>query len=125
MAATKILFRALGGPISAEVKVRTPQVAVYTLWLWERNSNTIVLKRRGNNQNPEDDVYVLPTPCVVNDGRLVECGVVIIDPTGRGSYAVDLTFTQGESVLHTLTAKGKVQPGSVTVAFMAKLEMAP
>jgi hypothetical protein len=106
MAIPKIGFAKDGGPLSVGLEVLTPQAATYTFWLWEGSSNTIVMQERGNNKNPEDDVFQLPTPSSMNHRRLVEVTFTLIDPTGSGKYKVRTNIIQDDKVLDKVEAEG-------------------
>ena len=116
-----IKFEKKGKPLSVELEFLSPQVATYTLWLWEANSNTIVWQKRGNNENPEDDVFQLPTPCSINKGRLIEATCTLIDPQGSGPYSIRLSVRQGSTVLDSIQASGTMENTSTTCTLVATL----
>jgi hypothetical protein len=117
----KVKFKNDGEPLFVEVVVQSPQVAVYTLWLWEAKSNSIVMEKRGNNDNPEDDRYQLPTPCARNNGRLLECSITLIDPKGSGEFNVGMKISQGEHELATILAEGEMGNTWQDCTVLAKL----
>lgn len=75
-----IKFDPEGKPLVVNIEFPTLQVVSYTLTLFEATSNSTVLRETGNNVNPEDDRYTLPTPPAVNDGRLLQFDATFIDP---------------------------------------------
>ena len=93
----------------------------YTFWLWEWNSNTIVMQERGNNKNPEDDIFQLPTPCSMNHRRIVEVTFTLIDPKGSGTYKVRVNIIQDDKVLDKVEAEGTMGKMSETCTLMATL----
>lgn len=121
MAIPRIGFAKDGGPLSVGLEVLTPQAATYTFWLWEGTSNTIVLQERGNNKNPEDDLFQLPTPSSTNHRRLVEVTFTLIDPTGSGKYKVRTNILQDKKVLGMVEAEGTMGGGSETCTLLAML----
>lgn len=99
-----------GGPVTAEVTLSNGKEGSYTLYVWERASNTIVQKWRGNFQNAADDSYALPKPQSKLDGRLVEALVTV----ARGPAKATLTIAQDGEVLQT--AELAVPKGAIGVS---------
>lgn len=75
-------------------------VASYEFLLWESQSNEIVIKECGNNQNPYDDTYQLPMPVNSNIGRLIDIRTrfVGLDPTNSKNFEVKAEIFQGEKL---------------------------
>lgn len=122
MAIKTIAFEKDGPPLMVGVEILTPQVATYTLILWEAKSNTVVMEKKGNNENPEDDVFPLPTPCAINDNRVVEGTITLIDPEGPGGeYECRLAFTQGEHDLGSVGCKGQMTKPSEQCTAVARV----
>lgn len=114
-------FNRHGGPVTAEVTVSNGKEGSYTLYLWERESNTIVKKWRGNFQNHQDDAYQLPKPLGKLDGRLVEALVTV----ARGPAKAKLAISQDGEVLQT--AELAVPKGAIGVSpdLFIRLEALP
>ncbi len=123
MAIQDIRFDPNGPSIRAAVVFRTPQVVSYGLMLWESGSNDVVMEEKGNSENPEDDAYSLPMPARDNNGRILECDLVIVSPDPKPSekYQVDLVVSQGASELGKLSAMGTVSAKTSTDTLFAKL----
>ncbi len=68
----KVRFNPNGPPLKASIDFYGRLTASYVYTLWERNSNSKVDERSGNNQNSQDDKYPLPTPVNDNVGRIIE-----------------------------------------------------
>lgn len=83
----RISFDRDGKPLVVSIEFPTLQVVAYTLTLFEAKSNSVVLRETGNNVNPEDDRYQLPTPPATNNGRLLELDVTFVDPAGKAGAA--------------------------------------
>lgn len=97
MAVTKIPFDHHGGVISILIEYQGLVAASYTYTLWEANSNDIVAQRKGNNQNPEDDRYNLPSPATVNTKRLIDVHSTVkglYEHENEGNYKVIITIFQ-------------------------------
>ncbi|MFX0212315.1 MAG: hypothetical protein ACFFDT_40455 [Candidatus Hodarchaeota archaeon] len=117
-----IKFNKNGGPVIAEITCGYAQQGAYTLLLWEANENKIVMERKGNFINSDDDSYELPSPNENNDGRILDClvNVVIIPPIK--DYKVDLKITQDGNVLETETASGQSDLFTVPIELFVGLK---
>ena len=84
--------------------------ASYTYTLWAANSNTEEETHTGNNKNPEDDVYDLPSPCITNEGRLIEFSVSFkgSDPNNFKDYSIKAEIYQKDELICSEEDKGKV-----------------
>jgi len=115
-------FNKNGGTIIAEITCGYAQPGAYTLLLWEANENKIVMEKKGNFINPDDDSYELPLPSKDNDGRLVDCLITIVITPPIKDYQADLTISQDENILGSETASGQSDGATVTVELFVKLE---
>ena len=99
-----VFFNPSGDRLQVGVRFGYPHFASYELLVWESGSNTIVMQRRGNNQNPDDDDYLMPLPNSNNNGRLVECICTILNPnlSNGDRYSVTLIVKQGETEIGNL-----------------------
>ncbi len=68
----KIKFDPNGGNVKVEIEYLGAITASYVYHLWSANSNTVVIEKLGNNQNPEDDIYFLPQPANQNVNRIID-----------------------------------------------------
>jgi hypothetical protein len=117
-----VKFKNNGGPIVAEIKCGYAQPGAYALLLWEANVNKIVMERKGNFINPDDDSYKLPSPNADNDGRIVDGLVTIVITPPIKDYRVDLKISQDGNVLGVETAPGQSDAGTVILELFVKLE---
>lgn len=103
-------FNPAGDRISIGVEFGYAHIGSYILRLWEAGSNTVVLQRRGNNQNPDDDTYLLPLPTKHNDGRLIQCQTAIVAPDWKPGerYSVRLIFRQGNAAPQEYEISGPI-----------------
>ncbi len=84
--------------------------AAYALHLAEKNSNRIVFKAKGNNQNSEDDKYELPGISISNDQRILMASTEFygLDPVNFKNYKIVLSFYQGNQLLNKVTEEGEI-----------------
>ena len=104
----EVHFQTPGARLCICVEVGYAQIGSYRLRLWEAGSNTVVLDKSGNNQNPNDDCHDLPLPTENNNGRLLQCEFSITspDPKPGERYSARLIFKQGEEVLDAVEESG-------------------
>lgn len=96
-----VRFSASGGRVTAAVKVSPKREGSYELRLWERESNALVgsFPRHGHFHNNDSDEWPLPRPNSENDGRMVQCIVVLSLPPDVRSATVSLVLLQdGEEI---------------------------
>ena len=118
-----VAFQANGDRLSINIVFGYAQIASYRLRIWESESNTVVLDKSGNNQNPDDDCYNLPLPTRNNDGRLIQCETSILspDPKPDERYSVTLIFTQGNNEIDRMKESGPMNGSRVTPELWATL----
>ncbi len=118
----KIKFNPNGGTIKVEVKFETLLICTYTLDLREAGSNASIdgYPKQGDNTNPEDDLYALPLPSVINKNRTIWITFVLLDQTGNGgSYQVDFNVNQDGSQIGTWTSGKKQMQGNFQIEMYA------
>ncbi len=96
-----VRFSASGGRVSASVKVAAKREGSYELRLWEKETNALVggSPWLGTFLNNDADEWRLPRPNADNDGRLLQCIVVLSLPADVRSAAVSLVLLQdGEEI---------------------------
>lgn len=96
-----VRFAATGGRLFASVKISAKRTGSYELRLWEKESNSILPTSpwHGNFVNNDTDDWPLPRPNAENDGRLLQCIVVLSQPADVASSMVSLVITQdGEEI---------------------------
>ena len=108
--------------ITAEIKANTtelkikityssnpaPVLAVYEYQLKESDSNPPVETHSGDNQNSQDDIYLLPTPSQINKKRyaLIKSNVAAIDKDA--DFTIKIEVIQNDITTDTLLSNGKV-----------------
>lgn len=117
-----VKFKKDGGPIVAEIKCGYAQPGAYTLLLWEANVNQVVMKKKGNYLNPDDDSYELPIPNEQNHGRILDCLTTVVITPPIKDYQVDLEISQDGKILGVETASGQSDAITVLVELFVKLE---
>jgi len=117
-----IKFHRGGGPVSVKISAGYAQPGAYTLIVWEANSNAIVLQKKGNFINAEDDVYFLPTPVDVNQGRIVDCLVTVVITPPIRDYAISLELNQDGKKLHDERVAGQTDDPHLSARLFVKLE---
>jgi len=116
-----VKFNKSGGPIIAEVTCGHAQPGAYTLLLWEADKNKIVMEKKGNFINPDDDSYKLPVPNEGNNGRIIDClSTVVITPPIQ-DYQIGLQITQDGKVLEEEIASGRSDQYTISVEMFVKL----
>jgi hypothetical protein len=118
----KIKFDPNGGTIKVEVKFETLLICTYTLDLREAGSNASIdgYPKQGDNTNPEDDMYALPLPSVINKNRTIWINYVLLDQTGSGgSYQVDFNVNQDGNQIGTWTSGKKQMQGNFQIEMYA------
>lgn len=91
-----VRFSTSGGRLFASVKVSAKREGSYELRLWERETNAVVAPSPmlGHFLNNDTDAWPLPRPNADNDGRLLQCLVVLSLPADVRSATVSLVITQ-------------------------------
>lgn len=114
-------FNKSGGPIIAEITCGHAQPGAYTLLLWEADENKIVMEKKGNFINPDNDSYELPSPNEGNNGRIIDClSTVVITPPIQ-DYQIGLKITQDGNVLEEETAFGRSNQPTISVEVFVRL----
>lgn len=118
-----------GGPLIVQIDYYGSLTASYVYTLWAKNSNAKVDEQYGNNQNSQDDRFILPSPVSQNSGRIVEIFSTINNPdnsNARELVAIKILqdgntlFTQenpGGSAVHGqvyTVVDEKIIPGETT-----------
>lgn len=81
-------------------------VASYVYQLWEAQSNDVITTEKGNNQNPDDDSYLLPMPVSSNVGRIVDVRsrFVGLDPDVSKKYKIKVEVFQDDKIGEVIDA---------------------
>ena len=119
-----INFDCSGAPLSVNVFYEGLLVAGYVLKLSERNSSKTVIQVDGDNINPLDDFYELPTPAGTNEGRILRLisQFVSADTSSGGDYLIALHVFQGDEFLGEETETGQLTGSGQTSILFVKLE---
>jgi len=120
-------FKSEGERLSINIQFGYAQIGSYILRLWEAGSNTVLMQRRGNNQNQEDDTYLLPLPTKHNDGRMIQCQTAVVAPDWKPGqrYSVRLIFRQGESEPQEYEVSGPIGESHAHPELFAVLKAIP
>ena len=100
-------------------------VASYAFTLWEANSRQRVMYEKGNNQNPEDDSYLLPhPPAEQNDERLIQLRTEFIglDPASNKDYKIVASVYQGDKFLGDDKDQGEITGKAQTSLLFIQLK---
>jgi len=114
-------FKKDGGSICAEVKSGFAQPGSYTLYLWEANSKKVVMERKGNFINTDDDKYEMPLPNEVNDQRIIDVFVTLVITPPIIDWYVELEVTQDGNVIGEDHAGGQSSQKTETSKLLVKL----
>jgi hypothetical protein len=96
-----VRFSASGGRIVAAVKVAPKREGSYELRMWEKETDQLVGESPwyGNFMNNDLDQWPLPRPNADNDGRLLQCIIVLSLPPDVRAATVSVVLTQdGEEI---------------------------
>ena len=96
-----VRFSASGGRVIASVKVAPRREGSYELRLWERETDAIVggSPWHGNFLNNDSDQWPLPRPNGDNDGRMLQCIVVLsLPPSVRTATVSVVVLQDGEEI---------------------------
>ena len=106
----EIKFDPNGPAISVHLEFTGLIAAVYAVNLAEKNSNRIVFKAKGNNQNSEDDKCELPGSTISNDQRVLMVSTEFygLDPVNFKDYKIVTSVYQGNQLLDSVTEKGVI-----------------
>jgi len=109
----EIKFNPNGADLQARVLFKGLIVAGYSLRLYERDSNRIVIRRSGNNVNPEMNIHDLPSPAKDNIGRVFRLLTDLrgFDPVESPQYKIILEIYQGGVLLGEETEEGLITGG--------------
>jgi hypothetical protein len=90
-----------GEPLRISFKFKGVTVDSYTYTLYKTNSNEFEDRHSGNNQNTEDDSYLLPVPVSVNANRIIEYSVSFkgLDPINFKEYENSVEIFQGTNLV--------------------------
>ena len=103
----EIKFKKSGQPLYARISSGYAQPGSYTYRLWEANENVKIDEKDGNFINPSDDIYPLPIPNDINDGRVVQFFVVLTITPPINDYSIKLEILQGQQVIGEEVCSGK------------------
>lgn len=88
-----------GDPLKIQITYFGGCTASYVYTLWEKDSNAKVEEKSGNNQNTQDDNYMLPLSN--NKNRIIEIFSTIKNPDARDvQELVAIEVFQGDDLLH-------------------------
>jgi hypothetical protein len=117
-----VKFNEDSGPIFAEIRCGYAQPGAYTLLLWEAGVNQVVMEKKGNFLNPDDDSYELPLPNELNHGRILDCLTTLVITPPIKDYQVDLKICQDGKILGVETGSGQSDAITVLIELFVKLE---
>jgi hypothetical protein len=112
-----------GPPLRICIEFPTLQVVAYTLSLYEAQSNSRVRRETGNNANPEDDCYQLPTPPSVNANRILLFDATFVDPGAKpnAQCSAEAVVMQGDEELGRMPIHKVMTGTSCSGSSFAKL----
>ena len=116
-----VKFDKSGGSIIAEITCGYEQPGAYTLLLWEANKNKIVMEKKGNFINSDDDSYELPIPNEGNNERIIDCLSTLVITPPIQDYQIGLKIIQDGNVLEKETASGSSAQPTISVEQFVKL----
>ena len=121
-----IKFNPNGGTIKVNFIFRKLVLAFYSFNLYEKNSNERVIKDKvGNNENDEDDNYLLPNPVNSNEGRVIHLMVSIDALDVETDYEIIIeVFQEGKLIgAEERKSNSKIKPGEDTRHHMIAVKL--
>jgi hypothetical protein len=119
-----INFDKMSEPLKVKVNIKNGVMAIaYYIKLSEKNSNKSAAVYEGDNQNPEDDVFILPTPVGSNEGRVLwfSADFVGLDLAKSSTYEVAFEIFQGHTLLKSIQSTGSLTASAQSILLFAKL----
>jgi hypothetical protein len=120
-------FKKSGGPLKVNFKVKNGVLAAaYFIKLSEKDSSQAVAVYEGDNQNPEDDEYQLPTPENANDGRILRLisDFIGLDLEMSKTYCITLEIYQDDKLICFFDNIGDLTGSTQSLLKFIKLKMA-
>ncbi len=110
MKAKKVKIDPNGPRLKIDIVFNGLIVASYEYLLFEAQSNQVLERHKGNNQNPYDDSYPLPMPVNSNIGRLIDVRInfVGLDPENYKNFEIRVELYQGDQKLDEVIDAGKI-----------------
>jgi hypothetical protein len=109
MPAKKIKINPNGEALFVNIVFKGLIVASYEYMLFEAQSNHVIERKKGNNQNPDDDKYALPKPASGNVNRLIDIrsNIVGLDPENYKEWEAKAELYQGNTKLDEVVESGE------------------
>lgn len=116
MPAKKIKIDPNGKDLSINISFIGLFVTSYEYMLFKENSNEVIERKNGNNQNPDDDHYSLPKPTNKNVNRLIDIrsNIVGLDPKNYKKWEIKAELFQGGIKLDEVVESGETSETSQT-----------
>lgn len=109
-----------GGPIRARVFGDHGQAGSYTLFQWKAHENVILLERKGNFINSQDDAYDLDEGD--HESQVVEALVTCVVLPGIQRYGAHLQILQGGAEIGHVREADVAAPGTKTADLFCQLK---
>ncbi|MCK4465080.1 MAG: hypothetical protein KAU83_05155 [Bacteroidales bacterium] len=106
----EVYFNPDGGLIKTCIKYTGLMAAAYGLKLSKTGSNEAVFYKDGDNLNPEDDIYELPSPAADNDGRIIRLSNEFygLDISNSPDFSINFEIYQDNELLNFTTESGQL-----------------
>jgi hypothetical protein len=112
-------------PLYAKFKIKKGILsAAYSIALFERNGQDMILNHKGKNNFPvSEGIVELPSPVSSNHERFVRCitDFKSMDPARNNIYQISLEIYQGNSLLGTVEQEGELSYNQKCLMFFSKL----
>ncbi|MDR6564642.1 MULTISPECIES: hypothetical protein [unclassified Arcicella] len=110
----KVKIDPAGQMVAVKITFEGLIIASYQYVLWEAQSNQILEKKDGNNQNPFDDTYSLPLPVAKNVGRIIDVRTrfVGLDTDISKEYTISVAVFQNGKMIDEAVDKGAITGNS-------------
>lgn len=119
MAKTKnIIFQKDGQPLKVNFVFKGIIGASYAFTLWGAKTNDVIMEKKGNNLNDDDDHYDLPLPVDANTGRLIELSTLLKGLDEKGKYKITIEVYQGDQLIGSEEESGSIEPGETKQSFI-------
>lgn len=108
-----------GDALKAHVSGDHEQPGSYTLFQWKANENVILLERKGNFINRQDDTHDLVPGS--HDGQVIEALVTCVVLPGVQRFGAHLRILQGDVEIGHVAEGGPAAPGTKTADLFCQL----
>jgi len=117
-----VIINANGGAVRCEFLFKGAIIAEYTATLYEANSNAIINRNMGDNDNAQDDTMILPTPLTGNNNRRLYLNVSFYGKA-IGDYEIKIEVYQDGVLIGGDVDKSAITGGKQSTLLAVKFSV--